>query len=256
MRWPGSFIAAALVVGIAGPSSAGQVQLTIRDGLVTLEAKDATLREILAEWARVGQTRVVNGESVAGGPLTLQLTDVPERRALDTLLRSAAGFIAAPRPVLQPSLSTYDRIVLMPGVRPAAVPGAAQAASPTTGFQYHVAYPAWQPNNLAAGHLRRRRERTRPGRGRDADGPIPGPAAGDADGKPVLDGRGTIRNALGAAAGAADLGAASRSADGASAADKVNRAWRPGVSEVVVARRAPRAASRDCPTSGTGRQCG
>ncbi len=136
MRWPGSFIAAALVVGIAGPSSAGQVQLTIRDGLVTLEAKDATLREILAEWARVGQTRVVNGESVAGGPLTLQLTDVPERRALDTLLRSAAGFIAAPRPVLQPSLSTYDRIVLMPGVRPAAVPGAAQAASPTTGFQY------------------------------------------------------------------------------------------------------------------------
>ena len=122
MRWPGSFIAAALVVGIAGPSSAGQVQLTIRGGLVTLDAKDATLREILAEWARVGQTRVVNGESVGGGPVTLQMTNVPERQALETLLRSVAGFIAATRPVLQPSLSTYDRIVVMPGLRPAVVP--------------------------------------------------------------------------------------------------------------------------------------
>ena len=122
MRWPGSFIAAALVVGIAGPSAAGQVQLTIRGGLVTLDAKDATLREILAEWARVGQTRVVGSETIAGGPVTLQLTGVPERQALETLLRSSAGFIAATRPSPQASLSTYDRIVLMPGVRPATVP--------------------------------------------------------------------------------------------------------------------------------------
>lgn len=121
MRWPGSFIAAALVVGIAGPSSAGQVQLAIHGGLVTLDAKDATLREIFAEWARVGQTRIVNSESVIGGPVTLLMTDVPERRALETLLRSVAGYVAAPRPVPQPALSTYDRIVLMPGARPAAV---------------------------------------------------------------------------------------------------------------------------------------
>ncbi len=143
MRWPGSFIAAALVVGIAGPSSAGQVQLTIRGGLVTLDAKDATLREILAEWARVGQTRVVNGETVLGGPVTLQLTDVPERQALETLLRSAAGFIAATRPVPQPSLSTYDRIVLMPGVRPAAVPtgGLPAPAGPLPMARDRVAAP-------------------------------------------------------------------------------------------------------------------
>ena len=126
MRWPGSFIAAALVVGIAGPSSAGQVQLAIHGGLVTLDAKDATLREIFAEWARVGQTRIVNSESVIGGPVTLLMTDVPERRALETLLRSVAGYVAAPRPVQQPALSTYDRIVLMPGARPAAVQVAGQ----------------------------------------------------------------------------------------------------------------------------------
>jgi hypothetical protein len=128
MKWPGSIVAAALVVGMAGPSSAGQIQLAIRAGLVSLDAKDATLREILAEWARVGQTRIVNAENMAGGLVTLQLTDVPERQALETLLRSTAGFIAAPRPVPQESLSTYDRIVLMPGVRPAVVPTAGSSA--------------------------------------------------------------------------------------------------------------------------------
>ena len=143
MRWPGSFIAAALVVGIAGPSSAGQVQLTIRDGLVTLDAKDATLREIFAEWARVGRTRVIGGESVAGGPVTLLLTDVPERRALDTLLRSVAGFVAAPRPVQEPSLSTFDRIVVMPGLRPAVVPtsGSPVPASPLSMARDRMASP-------------------------------------------------------------------------------------------------------------------
>lgn len=125
MRWPGTFVAAALVVGIAGPSSAGQVQLAIHGGRVTLDARDATLREIFAEWARVGQTRVVNGETVIGGPVTLLMTDVPERQALATLLRSVAGFIAVTRPVPQPSLSIYDRIVVMPGVRPTVVPTAA-----------------------------------------------------------------------------------------------------------------------------------
>lgn len=128
MKWPGLVIAAAVVVGVAAPSSAGQVKLQIRDGLVSLEARDATLREILDEWARVGQTRVVNAEKVPVASVTLQLNDVPERQALETLLRSAAGFVAAPRQVQQTSLSTYDRIVLMPGIRPAVVPTTATRA--------------------------------------------------------------------------------------------------------------------------------
>jgi hypothetical protein len=111
--------AACIVVGLASPSFAGQVTLVIRDGLVTLDAKDATLREIFAEGARVGQTLVVNAEKVPGSPMTVQFTDLPERQALDTLLRSAAGFLAVSRVVSQASTSMYDRIVLMPGIRPA-----------------------------------------------------------------------------------------------------------------------------------------
>lgn len=113
--------AVCVVVGLASPSIAGQVKLEIRGGLVTLEAKDATVREILAEWARVGQTRVVNAESVPGGPIAVSLNGVPERQALETLLRSVGGFLAVGRTSPLDSVSIYDRIVVMPVARPAAV---------------------------------------------------------------------------------------------------------------------------------------
>jgi hypothetical protein len=146
MKRPGWIVAAALVAVAAGAAHAGQVRLSIRGGLVTLDAQDATLGEILAEWARVGQTRFINAERTGGGPLTLQLTDVPERQALETLFRSSAGFIAAPRESPVPTLSAYDRIVVMPGVRPAAAAASAMPApgrpSPAAGIRDALAIPA------------------------------------------------------------------------------------------------------------------
>ena len=119
--------AVCVVVGLAAPSIAGQVRLEIRGGLVTLDAKDATIREIFAEWARVGKTQVVNAETAPGGPLTLQFADLPERQALDTLLRSVGGFLAVARTSPLDVGSMYDRIVVMPVARPAV--GAAAAAN-------------------------------------------------------------------------------------------------------------------------------
>jgi hypothetical protein len=113
--------AVCVAVGLAVPSTAGQVKLELRGGLVTLDAKDATIREIFAEWARVGKTQVVNAETAPGGPLTLQFTDVPERQALEILLRSVAGFLAVARTSQLDSASMYDRIVVMPVARPAVV---------------------------------------------------------------------------------------------------------------------------------------
>jgi hypothetical protein len=81
---------------------------------VTLVAQDVPLRQILAEWARVGDTRIVNGDKIVGPPLTLHLVDYPEGRALDVLLREAAGYMAAPRPANQPGASVYDRIMILP----------------------------------------------------------------------------------------------------------------------------------------------
>jgi hypothetical protein len=117
--------AVCVVVGVAAPSIAGQVKLEIRGGLVTLDAKDATIREIFAEWARVGQTRVVNAENAPGGPITVRLDGVSERQALETLLRSVGGFLAVARTAPPESASIYDRIVVMPVARPATVAASA-----------------------------------------------------------------------------------------------------------------------------------
>ena len=62
-------IAASAFLGAATRASA-DVQLTIQDGRVTLLAKDATVKQILTEWARVGQTKIVNVERIPGGPVT------------------------------------------------------------------------------------------------------------------------------------------------------------------------------------------
>jgi hypothetical protein len=106
-----------LVVALCGGSAvpaAAEVRLSIRDGRVSLTATGATVREILAEWARVGQTKIVNGEKVPGTLVTLQLTDEPEDRALETILRSISGYVAAPRQTVAANASRYDRIVVIP----------------------------------------------------------------------------------------------------------------------------------------------
>jgi hypothetical protein len=106
-------VAALIAAATAVPAQA-EVRLTIQNGLVSLTATDATVREILAEWARVGRTRIINGENVPGGPVTIQLTAEPEARALETILRSASGYVAAPRASFSANASVFDRILVMP----------------------------------------------------------------------------------------------------------------------------------------------
>src|SRR2546430_17119950 len=104
-----------LAFAVAASSTASaDVRLTIQNGRVSLVAKDATLRQILAEWARVGQTKIVNAERVPGGPVTLQLTNVPEEQALATLLRSLTGYAAPPRPMVAGNPSQCGRIIPVP----------------------------------------------------------------------------------------------------------------------------------------------
>src|SRR6185436_13120627 len=78
-------------------ASAAGLELSIRDGRVTLDAQDVTLRQILTEWARIGKTRIVNIERITGAPVTLKLEGVPEKQALEIILRSVPGYMAVPR---------------------------------------------------------------------------------------------------------------------------------------------------------------
>jgi hypothetical protein len=99
-------------------SARADVQIAMRDGRVTLDAAGATVREILAAWAKVGQTRIVNAERVSGGPVTLHLQDLPEEQALEIILRSVSGYLAAPRANTIANASRYDRIFVMPTSTP------------------------------------------------------------------------------------------------------------------------------------------
>lgn len=124
-----TFAAAALLLTASTVSA--EVKVSMHDGLVTIVAKDATVRQIIAEWARVGQAKVVNAERIPGGPISIELTNVPETVALDTLLRSAAGYFAAPRATRVAELSTFDRVVVLPTSN---APRSAGAATPPPTF--------------------------------------------------------------------------------------------------------------------------
>jgi hypothetical protein len=124
-------ILAALACGLSAPASAQELKLTMQDGRVTLIANNVPLRQILLEWARIGQAKVVNADKLLGANLTLQIVNQPERDVLDILLRSAAGYIAAPRPTVVAGAAVYDRVTIMATSRaPAAV-----ATAPTATFQ-------------------------------------------------------------------------------------------------------------------------
>lgn len=105
---------AVALLGLVSSPARADVRITITNGKVSISAKDATIRQILTEWARVGQMRIVNAERVGGAPINLELTDVPEAQALDTVLRSVSGYLAAPRRVPMTNASTYDRVFLLP----------------------------------------------------------------------------------------------------------------------------------------------
>lgn len=134
-----ALIAVAVCIAAASTASA-EVRLTMQNGRVSLVAKDATVRQILTEWARVGQTKIVNVERVPGGPVTLELADMPEAQALEILLRSLSGYITAPRPVDVANLSHFDRIIIMPTL--AAARPATPASPPPPTFQ---PAPQFQP---------------------------------------------------------------------------------------------------------------
>jgi hypothetical protein len=117
------------------------VVVAIRDGRATVIAKNATVSEILAAWARTGLTTIVNGDKLTSVPVTLELADVPERQALDVILRSASGYIAHLRPTMMANASQFDRVAIMPS----SVAPRESSASPVQPFQMPAQPPFPQP---------------------------------------------------------------------------------------------------------------
>jgi hypothetical protein len=139
-----AFLAAAVALCLLPARADAQVRLQIENGLVTLEAQNVSVRQILAEWARVGGARIVNGEKVAGGPVTLQLKAIPERQALDTILRGVSGYMLASRQAGAPGMSGFDRILILPT---SAAPRAASAPAPAPASS---TFPSGRPMPMQA----------------------------------------------------------------------------------------------------------
>jgi hypothetical protein len=132
---------AAVAIGSASVASAGELKLSIANGRVTLVAQDVPVRQILAEWSRVGGTTFVGGEKLITPNVTLQLTDQPEREALEILLRSAAGYVASQRAQIVATASVFDRIMILPTSRPPAF----SASAPPPSFSRPMPQP--QPDD-------------------------------------------------------------------------------------------------------------
>jgi hypothetical protein len=148
-----SLVFGLILLTCTAPASAGELQLSIRDGRVTMDAQDVTLRQILMEWARIGKTRLVNADRITGGPVTMKLENVPEKQALETILRTIPGYMAVPRQSMVADASIYDSILLMPTTT-----AVAAARPPSAGFrgqpgganltQLRPAPPAFSPGML------------------------------------------------------------------------------------------------------------
>ena len=137
MRKPTALPVAALPCVLAAPARA-EVHLRIPDGRVSLSATNATIGDILAEWARIGRTTIVNDERVPGASVTVQLNSVPEKQALEIILRSVAGYVTATRPATVANASFFNRILVMPTSSPtsAAAPQPPALQRPLLNLQF------------------------------------------------------------------------------------------------------------------------
>ena len=141
-----------LVTCFSTRSWAASLTLSVRDGLVSLDAQDVTLRQILTEWARVGRTRIINVERIAGGPITLKLNAVPEKQALDIILRTIPGYMAVPRATHVADASLYDSILIMATTTAVAAPRPQQPGAVFPGGNVTQLRPT-QPTPLSPGML-------------------------------------------------------------------------------------------------------
>jgi len=171
------------VLSLAAPASAQlRLSLSIAEGRVNLHTQDVPVRQILAEWARVGGTTIVNGDRVGGPPVSLDLHDVPERQALDILLRGVAGYVLGARLASASGASGIDRILILPTSNAPRPAPTTFVNGPPNRFpqpQPQQALDANNPDENPAGDVspgQTARPTFRPGAQRRPQAPLQGPA--------------------------------------------------------------------------------
>lgn len=130
-----------IVVGaLAAAPRAQQVNVRIAfgDGRVTVEATDALVSDVLAEWSRVGGTLITGVDRIPATRLTLKLVDIDEWSAMTSLVGKSTAILAAARDNAPAGASRLTRLVIpLPNNGAPAAPAAViDKGIPESRFEY------------------------------------------------------------------------------------------------------------------------
>jgi hypothetical protein len=144
-----ALVAGALATSVWAQTPAPRtLEISFKNGRVTLIASGVSLMDILNEWQRQGGSKIVGAERLTAGPLTYEFHDVPETTVMASLLRNAAGVIVAPRRFGGPTgPSGIEQVLVLPVSRPTTA-SAAVVTMPTNQYQNPNPVPIYgQPND-------------------------------------------------------------------------------------------------------------
>ena len=100
-------------------ATAQTLSLKVDDGVVTLQATDVTVDDILARWSKItGLTVVSQNGRGSRVPVTLHVSGVSEREALGLVLRDLSGYIMGQRRDPATGTVSIDRLVILPDSAP------------------------------------------------------------------------------------------------------------------------------------------
>jgi len=134
-------VASLLAVAVPAQAQDGarKLDISFNDGKVTLVAHNVTLREILAEWARKGGSRITNADKLSGAPmLPVEFRNEPEAVVLRTLLRDAPGYGASMRIAPSASASVVEAVFILAtrSLTSGSSSGASAAPPPASRLQF------------------------------------------------------------------------------------------------------------------------
>jgi hypothetical protein len=130
-----SILVSSAVLGllVAGDAAAQKLSLRIDKGLVTLDADNVTVDEVLARWVDTTGLNLISKSGQGSDiPVSLRLEGVPEGQALAMVLRDLSGYIMGERRDPLTGIVTIDRLMILP--QSAAQPNAGPAVAPRRPF--------------------------------------------------------------------------------------------------------------------------
>jgi hypothetical protein len=99
----------------AHEAAAQKLSLRIDKGLVTLDADNVTVDEVLARWIDTTGLNVVSKNGYGSDvPVSVHLREVSEREALTAVLRDVSGYIMGERRDPLTGVVTVDRLMILP----------------------------------------------------------------------------------------------------------------------------------------------